>query len=323
MSLFDECFHSFADPGDKPVDLERFFKKKVETLKNIPIDYEERRLSKFRKTFGAVHKEVTFRSFEKVKLYGDLFLPAVNNKKTPVVIYFTDYNTYATPISNILENDIALFILRLRGHLSPEEQQSKAQEKGEKKGLENQTPGFFSENMLEKGAYYMLALYLDAFRTLEMIRLQSKIDTSKIAIWGRGIGAAMALFAEYSMKRASALALDDPSFVNLKQTQNLSKADYAEEINAYLKKNRSHHQDVKKNLQYFDSIYLTDSIKKPIIMSINLAEKNNIPHGGFSLFHLLSAEKSMFLFPEQSTDDKAIQQKKKAEAITRFFLDAF
>ncbi len=323
MSLFDECFHTYADVRDKPDDFDKFFKKKIEMLQRIPIDIEEKKVQKFRKTFGAVHYEVKFRSQEKYQLTGDLFLPSGIRGKIPVVVYFPDYNTYHNPVESVLENDIALFILRLRGHLSQAEREKLLAETESKKGQIDESPGFFGENLTEQSSAYILSLYLDAFRTLEMLRLHQKIDTSRIGLWGRGTGAAMALFADVFMKRSVALVLEDPAFAYLQLTQNISRADYAEEINQYLKQNRAMRQSVKNCLNYFDTIHMAGQTKTPVMMSINLADKLISPRGGFALFHLLQSEKIMHIFPEHGSEDERLKEKKKKEAISSFFMDNF
>lgn len=318
MSLFDECFATIPDLSQKPADYEQFWQKALDNLKKIPQDVLVEKKST-KKILTENNFFLTFQSAGKVRLSAYFLAPRKILGKPPVVVVFPDYNKPIVAYKGLLQAGIAQFILVLRGQKEFELLKSKTNLPEEEKESEKKSPGYFGENLLSKENYYMTQLLLDAYRSLEVIRLRKEIDTGRIGIWGNGIGANMALFVSHFMQRTTALFLENPAFAQLELTQNLSEAAYALEINEKTRTLKKYKNIIKQNLAYCDAVYHTQDIEVPTTMAIDLQNKENVPHGAFAIFHLLKSEKEMHLFVGESSENQLSRERKTRQLAIRFF----
>ncbi|MDH4200902.1 MAG: acetylxylan esterase, partial [Spirochaetia bacterium] len=136
--------------------------------------------------------------------------------------------------------------------------------------------------------------------------------------WGKGTGSAMAVFLQHNMERISSMILDEPAFMYLELTQNVSRSSYAEEINQYIKKNKHLKKKIKENLAYFDVIYIADKIKIPVMMFINIEKKDVAPQGGFALFHRIPENKDMVISTKTEELSREDEKKTLSESIAFF-----
>ncbi|MCS6984866.1 MAG: acetylxylan esterase [Leptospiraceae bacterium] len=315
MSLFDECFAAIPDLSQIPGDYELFWQKRLEELRRIPQEVSlERKASK--KFLSENSFSLSFQSAGKFRLHGFFWSPRKFMGKPPVVVIFPDYNKSPVAYRGLFQAGLAQFVLYLRGQKEFELYKG---ESNEKSPAAKRSPGYFGENLLAVEKYYMVQLLLDAYRALEVIRLRKEVDTSRIGIWGIGIGAAMALFVSRFMQRTTSLFLENPAFAFLELTQNLSQADYAREINEAAKNLKKYKNLVKQNLAYSDAVVHALNLAIPTTMAIRLFDKENVPHGGFAVFHLLQGDKEMHLFLDEQNETSLATEKKIRQLAIRFF----
>ncbi|MDH4263340.1 MAG: acetylxylan esterase [Spirochaetia bacterium] len=311
MSDFDEYFQTSADTSTIPHRFDQFWKDSITYLKQFPLNLKISR--KKSKLFNKYNEfELSFDGVDKYPLRASLFIPLKANVKPPMVIRFPDYMSEVKFSPELYEQGYAQMILELRGQREALALLEQSEEK------QKESFGYFSENMLDPEKYYMRKLYLDAMRCLDVIRLIKEVDKNKISIWGTGIGSAMAVFLQHNADRISSIVLDEPTFVYLELTQNVSKAAYAEEINEYIKKNKLNRKKIKENLAYFDVIYLASKINIPVLMFINIEKRSVAPQGGFAMFHRIPENKDMVIFTEIEESSVSSSSKAITETI-RFF----
>lgn len=314
MALFDECYASEADISRAPKDLDKFWAAQIQRLKKIPLEVQtKKRVS--RKIFTEQNLVIDFQSIDKYHMHGEFIAPRKLTGKPPLVVIFPDYGKDAVAYKGLMNAGIAQFVVRLRGHEAPKPAASADVKKGERA----ESYGYFAERILETQEYYANKIFLDAYRALEVARLRREIDSSRIGIIGQGLGGAQALFAAAFMQRGEAIYLENPAFLNLDQTQNISDADYAREINGAAKGSKKVKQQIKDNLRYFDPVYFANKISASTAFSINLTNKEAVPHGGFAMFHLLKHEKDMFLFTEGDAVALAEEKRKTVSNAVRYF----
>jgi cephalosporin-C deacetylase len=312
MTLFDECFHTIVDSLSIPHSYDEFWESSIDSLKKIPFNLKVSR--KKNKIFNKyIEYEILFEGIDKYPLSGKLFLPVKSNYNPPIIIRFSDYMEEEKFLPELYDNGFGQFILELRGHKEAREIRENSEEKTKS------TYGYFSENLEQINDYYMKKLYLDAYRTLEVIRLIKEVDKNKITIWGKGIGAAMAVFLQNHVDRILSLILQQPAFAYLELTQNISKSTYAEEINQYIKKNKFSKKKIKENLSYFDVIYLADKINIPVMMVINMENTDSAPQGAFAFFHRIPENKDMVLY-NKADESSESDDKKILSDILQFFI---
>jgi len=318
MALFDECFSAEADLSLSPRDLEKFWQLQLARLKKIPLEVlSKKKVS--RKILTEQNLTIDFQSIDKYHMQAQFIVPRKLSGRPPVVIIFPDYGKEAVAYKGLMNAGIAQLVVRMRGHEAPRPLHVEAKTAQAKDDKREESYGYFREQILEPDDYYATKIFLDAYRALEMARLRKEVDTARIGIIGQGVGAAQALFAAAFMQRGEALYLENPALLNLDETQNISNADYAHEINSAARGSKKTKQQIKENLRYFDPVYFAKKITASTAFSVNLTNKEAVPHGAFALFHLLQHEKDMFLFTEGDPVALAEEKRKTVSNAVRYF----
>lgn len=316
MELFDECFESYGDLSNRPADFSDFWSRQIAELRKVPLETEtKRRIS--RKILSENNYALSFQSSGKFRIHGHFIAPKKLIGKPPLVIIFQDYLEAQTGYKGLTNAGIAQLTITLRGHAdlelmkkkpaaNPETDKNDSIEKSAVSIIKS--PGYLQENLLSPEDTYIRNIYLDAYRTMEVARLRREIDSARIGVWGKGVGSAMAIMVASQMKRVQSLFLERPALCNIPLSLKHSTGVWSQEIRDGLKASRKNKTLIKKNMNYFDTLYFAESLSIPITMAVNLAETSNDPRSAFSLFHLLKDQKDMHLFTQ---DDSATKEKTK------------
>jgi len=299
INQFDKYFLNLP-PINRADDFKKFWDNAVNDLKKIPIEPKKIQNSKKSSSSFSVH-DISFKGFMKSPVYGELLLP-VGKKKPSLVIFIHDYNTLPKIAHKDLDPAMAYFFPLLRGHNIITETESGEQE----------SPGYLTENILNKETYYVKAVFLDILRSIDMLRLEGSVDCNNIGIIGKGLGAAASVFAAYSSNRVSAVVLDTPSFCNIELSQNISTGCAAGEINSFIQATKRKKKEIKNNLSYFDSINFADSVKCPVLTTVGFKDTISPPECVFALFNHLLCEKTMEVYPDDGNTAGGINQFKKS-----------
>ncbi|PKL37709.1 MAG: hypothetical protein CVV44_15310 [Spirochaetae bacterium HGW-Spirochaetae-1] len=286
LTDFDRYFQNLPD-FDREKDFMNFWQKAMTDLKKIPLEPEVTKNSK--KSDGSFSVfDVTFRSFMKTQVSGYLLKPK-KVEKPPVIIYVHDYNRVHEINTALLRHDTAYFFPTLRGHnFMP------APEK-----TEQTSPGYLIENILDKETYYIKAVYLDILRSIDTLRLIKDINCGRIGIIGKGLGAAVALFASAFSDRIVSLVLDTPSFCNLTLSQNISTSEAAREINDFITLTRGKKKQIKTTLTYFDALNFADLVQCPVLTTVGFRDTQSPPDCIFGLFNNLLCDKTIEVYPDE------------------------
>jgi len=264
-----------------------FWSSAQQDLKGVALDSVTDKNSK-KSTHRFNVYNIKFHSFMKTQLHAELLIPK-GKSKPHVQIILHDYNKKISYSQNDLDTNCAYCFCTLRGH-----DKIIKDEAGE-----IIKPGFMKEHMHEPQLFYVRAVYLDILQTIKMLRLVSDLDCSSIGIYGQGFGAAVALFAASFSDRIKALLLDSPSFCDLDFSQNIAQSDAAFEINEMMPQKGAKRKTLKKNLTFFDAINFSDMISVPVRMIVGIKDQESPAQSSFGLFHHLTAEKTMMLYPDK------------------------
>lgn len=297
---FDTYF-SQLPPLNKEKDFDEFWENSIRELRNLPMNAIIEKEQKKIKT-GFIAYKIIFKSYNRSQTTGLLLVPE-KVPKPRIIILFHDYFRKNHYLDYNLEPSVGYFFLNLRGHDLLNLNQVDEDRK---------TPGFMIENILDIQNYYVRSVYLDAHRTIDMLRLRNFLDMSATAIMGKGFGAAMALFAAAYSSRVKALYLDTPSFINLPVSQNLSKSDAANEINKFIEEHPTKSKHVKKNLTYFDALNFSDKITCPTLVNVGFKDDYAPALCIFGLFNRLRCDKTMEVYPDDGNDAGGATQFQKA-----------
>ena len=303
-ALFDKYFLHLPQ-FDRSNDFDSFWDKSIDELKIIPLEAQSKPSKKHVKDFECF--DISFKSIFKATIEGRLFIRSGNSDSYPIIV-FHDYNAKDYYNNFKLDPAFSYLFITLRNHQHIEK--IDASEKMPAKG-EILTPNFLAENIHDKNKYYLKGLYLDALRAIDFLRLNKKINCSSIAVIGRGLGSACAVFAAAYSKRISIISLDAPALCYLSFSQNHSKSDISTEINRGIASQKDK-SAVKKNLTYFDSLNFADKISVPFQMIVGLKDSQNPPQAAFALFNHVIADKTAEVYPDSGYETGSGKQWEKA-----------
>ncbi|RPI96032.1 MAG: hypothetical protein EHM32_04200 [Spirochaetales bacterium] len=301
---FDRFFLHLP-PFDREQDFDAFWKNLAHGAEKIPIEPSFKPVNTARSPFNRF--EVTFRGMFRSSVSGSLFIPA-KARKSRAVIIIHDYNRPDPYAGFPLDDSIAYFFLRLRGHGTARTEETE------------KSPGYMVDSIGDTAGYYMRGVYLDACRAIDVLRLNDRLDCSAIGFIGKGLGGAAAVFAAANSSRPTALVLDTPSFAYLPESQNVSTGEATAEINEYLSLQRTKKKLIKKNLSYFDSINFADRISGPALFTVGFKDTISPPQCVFALFNHLKCEKTIEVYPDDGNEaGGAAQFEKSVRWLMEFF----
>ena len=311
MSFFDECYQTKLNKDHMPYAWHTFWKSQIEELASVPFDLQIKKKTSL-KNITQNHGTVLYNSSGGYRIHARYIAP-ISRKKVPLIVIFPDYLEIPTIYKSFFNKGFAQFVVQLRGHEVPL-QNVDAQG--------NLTPkesyGYFAENLEDKEEYYMKKLYLDAYRTIEIISQITKFDQKRIAIWGKGIGAAMTLFAAKFTKKSKCQIIQYPSFCYLPLLSKCKSA-YAKEINSKINQIRKMRNNIfSKTLNYFDASFFAEDIGISSAVFADIKNKGTLPQAVFSIFHELKGEKEMHLIAENNLDEETEQEKQSLKAVIDF-----
>lgn len=294
-------------------DYDRFWERAVSELKRITIDAEIKTM-KGSSRFDVY--EMTFRSIQKYRLTGILHIPKAIEKPHPVIVIH-DYN-HPDPYKGYhLDDGLAYFFLKLRGHEHIKEPVEEQQTSDKKKTVKKHTPdfpGYLQESIIEADSFYVRQICLDVLRSIDALRLNRKLDCGSIGIIGKGIGALAGLFAATQSNRVPLLVLDSPLFAWIPESQNESGSVSAREINDFIGSNSSKSALVKKNLSYFDALPFAGKFSGKVMMTIGMKDKIAPPGCSLALFNHFLCEKEIQIYPDDGNETGGEKQFRKASS---------
>jgi cephalosporin-C deacetylase len=297
-----EKFFLNLPPFYKKNDFDRFWEKAIAEIRKIPLEAGLKKNSK-RTTPGFVSYDVSYRGFSKAATLGELLIPE-RITKPKVIIHIHDYNNVQWFPPHVFNTGAAHLLIMLRGHHEIVSMRETVED--------SQSPGYMIENILNKDAYYVKALFLDVYRSIDMLRLVNELDCGAIGIIGKGLGAATAVFAAAYSDRVAAIVLDTPSFCHLSLSQNISTSEVTGEINDFIASEKNKKKTVKDNLTYFDSLNFSDKIHCPVLVTVGFKDTVSPPECVFALFNRLLCEKIIEVYPEEGNTAGGTAQFKKS-----------
>lgn len=302
VTSFDRFFLNLP-PLDMESDFELFWKKSVAEIKKIPLDSTvEKNSQKSSSSFNCY--DCSFKGFMKTVTRGELYIP--KKKLIPsVIIHAHDYNRKHIADASLLNEKAAHFVFHMRGHDFIDEPAEKNQKKT--------SPGFMTENLMDRDTYYLRGAYLDLFRSIDMLRLINEIDCGSVGLIGRGLGCAASLFTAVYSERVKAIVLDSPSFVWLEMFHNLSSSEATEEISGFITQLKTKKNSIKQSLSYFDALNFSEMISIPVLAVAGLKDTLSPPECTFALFNHMLTEKTAVVYPEEGNTPGGPEQYKKSQ----------
>ena len=288
---FDECFQTFPRLRS-PANLTDFWNKAMQDFKKVPVEPRQKLVLK--KSLGLESMmDVSFQSFGGARIRAILSIPRLR-KRVPVVISFHDYHAKPELVKTFADRGVAHMAMELRDHNLRLETGSQGQK-------DVPAPHFRRYGLEDLENSYPYACFLDAIRCVDFIRLQKNIDPQRIALWGQGFGAALAVFVAVQRKDIATLALENMGLTWMEGFLQESQGAAAQEIREIMEgMTPAKKTKLRKNLDYLDVLNWSEGLRKEALTLISLKDGINPPRSSFAFFNHLLGDKAMELFPEEN-----------------------
>jgi cephalosporin-C deacetylase len=157
--------------------------------------------------------------------------------------------------------------------------------------------GWMTQGIRDPRSYYYRYVYADALRALELLAHRDEVDERRLAVSGFSQGGGLAL-AVAALSNRPALALADAPFLcDYKRAIDIAAAGPYGEIPAFLKSFPHLYEDVIRTLSYVDNLNLAPWITCPCIISACLWDDICPPSTIFGVYHHITAEKRIEVYP--------------------------
>ena len=313
MSIFDQCYQTRADFTNKPKNWKEFWYSELQIVQSIPNSIVLKKKSTM--NFKIKNQlNLQYHSVNNYQLSIQLLTTSSIRGKLPTIVIFPDYVEKFPILKSILDLGFLVCLMQMRGHKKPIKT---INEKGEMQ--DRKSYGYFANNIDNPNNYYMRDLLLDGYKTIEVLSEEPVVDSERIGVWGRGIGATMALFVSKFSNRISSQIIESPSFCGW---ENLHKSNekYAKEIHSVLKKkSQSYQKRLQQNISYFDGIFFAENLETPSAFITNVADKKVSPEQSFALFHAIKGKKEIHVFTEDTPDSFKEQNKRTYAIVQKYF----
>jgi cephalosporin-C deacetylase len=302
LSNFDKYFLNLP-PLDKKSDFDQFWERAISEAKKGALETELAKNNR-KSSHRFTSYDISYKSFSRTTINAELLMPR-KAPKPKAIIHIHDYNNVVTHPQQDLDDSLSHLIITLRGHANLI-RTADADE-------EHVSPGYIIENILDRDTYYVKAVYIDLYRSIDMLRLIPDINCSAIGAIGKGFGAAAAMFAAAFTDRIAALVLDTPAFCHLSMSQNIAESDATREINEFVATARNKKKQIKDNLTYFDALNFADRVSCPVLATVGFKDVMSPPECVFSLFNHIQSEKVMAVYPEEGNNAGGNAQFRKSQ----------
>jgi cephalosporin-C deacetylase len=162
---------------------------------------------------------------------------------------------------------------------------------------EGHVSGWMTQGIRDPKQYYYRFVYADAVRALELLARREEVDETRLAITGGSQGGAITL-AVAALSQRPILALPDiPFLCDFRRAIQITPSGPYPEIVNFLKSFPHMQEQVMTTLSYIDNLNLAPRIRCKTIISNCLWDDVCPPSTIFAVFHHITAEKRMEVYP--------------------------
>jgi len=171
---------------------------------------------------------------------------------------------------------------------------------------EGHRPGFMTQGILDKEAYYYRYVYADCVRAVDLAASLETVDASRLGVVGTSQGGGLGLAAAaLAPKRVRVAAACVPFLCHYRRAVDLAEHPYRE-IADYIRAWPDRAEAVFETLSYFDNLNLADRIRARTLVSVGLWDLICPPSTVFAVANHMTCRKELAVYPctgHEETDD--------------------
>jgi cephalosporin-C deacetylase len=239
--------------------------------------------------------DVTYSGFDGHRVRGWLHLPAGASGTLPGVVQYQGYGGgRGLAHESILwaAAGYAHFVMDTRG-------QGSAWSTGDTPdpvGSAPAHPGFMTQGILDRHAYYYRRVYVDAVRAVEAVRQHEAIDVRRVAVTGASQGGGISIAVAGLVPDIAAALPDVPFLCDFPRAIAITPNDPYTEITHYLKVHRDHEAQALATLSYFDCAILGRRATAQGLFSVGLMDEITPPSTVFAAHNAYGGPKSIAVY---------------------------
>lgn len=229
---------------------------------------------------------VEMRSLDNVLIRGWYARPKASGK-FPAILHVQGYSSNAQLSWGYSGNDMAVFVLNIRGHGNSRDEVNPG------------FPGYILYNLKDRERYIYRGAYMDCIRAVDFLCSREEVDSRNVVVEGGSQGGALSIATAALDNQRIKLCM--PSVPFLSDFPDYFKVAYwpENEFVAFEKKNPDFGwKRIFENLSYFDIKNLAPWVRCPVFMTIGLKDTTCPPHINFAAYNQLNVPKSYFVFPK-------------------------
>jgi len=292
MPLVDmpiEQLRRYKPPLTRRKDFDAFWSKTIRAAVKQPLKTELKR-----EAYPAAGVRVwraTFDGFEGGRIAGWLLEPETRGRRPALVVYH-GYSGRSPCVFHLLPwamQGMVVLAVDCRG-----------QNGGSTDGAvypEGHRPGFMTQGILDKDAYYYRYVYADGVRALELAAGLDSVDPDRIGVTGGSQGGGLSLAAAALAPGRVRCAAPHVAFLCHYQRAVAMAENPYREIADYVKAWPDREDRVFETLSYFDNMNLADRIRARSLVSVGLWDLICPPSTVFAVYNHMKCPKEIVMYP--------------------------
>ncbi len=162
---------------------------------------------------------------------------------------------------------------------------------------EGQHAGWMTKGIRDPKTYYYRYVYADAVRALELLAGREEVDESRIAVTGVSQGGGISLAASALSDRPILSLPDVPFLCDFRRAVAITGIPPYTEIPSFLKSFPHLYEQAFRTLSYCDNLNLASKIRCRTVISNCLWDDICPPSTIYGVFHHMTCEKSIEVYP--------------------------
>lgn len=283
-----------------PADFMEFWSSSIKELKTIIPEYKLKPIKREGKTKTDLY-EVEMKSFGGLTVRGWLEVPKKKGRY-PALLRVPGYTENLRPIDKY--DDMIVFSFNTRDH-------------GESDNTGERSYDMWVRGMESKENYYYRGIFLDCICALDYLESREDVDIERLAIWGGSQGGGLSFAIAALDQRVKLCVADIPYMCDYPRYFAITHWD---EVDHWFAEEPSHTWDLMyKTLSYFDTKYVANKIKCPVMMGVGLQDDVCPPSTSFMTYNLIESEKSYNIYKTEKHSQPDSHYENRYVAIRKYF----
>lgn len=279
----------YYPPITKQEDHDAFWERTLRETRNKALHSELKELDYPIKQITAY--ELSYHGFDETPIQAYYITPKKYESKLACIIFFHGYAGHKNSVSHYMKwliQGYAVIAVDCRG-------QGRTGDYSRYTSDEMGT--WVTKGILDKEEYYYRKVFMDSVRAIDFACSREEIDEERIAIMGASMGGGITLAVAALDSRPKLAIADVPNMCDIRLTMKQKFEGSFTVVEKFLHRHPHYMESVYKTLSYFDNANNCANITCRTRISVGLKDLICPPMPIIGVYNLISAEKSLEVYP--------------------------